>query len=131
MTDWDSPSGWGWLSCSHTSNIIGTEQIIFRNIYLHIHTNVHILTINEKEAMTLKEGCQVQRKLCSPKFCCLVPSSKGPISLSQGQMTICGAHENTKAHAGLQASSASGVPSSSSPYPKLLQFMLFLPQAPL
>lgn len=38
----------------HTSNIIQTEQIIFKKIYVHMYTYMHV-TINEKEVMNLQE----------------------------------------------------------------------------
>lgn len=38
----------------HTSNIIQTEQIIFKKIHVHMYTYMHV-TINEKEVMNLQE----------------------------------------------------------------------------
>ena len=43
----------------HTSNTIWTEQVEFRNIYVHMYTYMYETAINEKEAMSLiksKEG---------------------------------------------------------------------------
>ena len=39
----------------HTSNIILTEQIMFRNMYASVHTYIHVVT-TEKEAINLKES---------------------------------------------------------------------------
>ena len=38
----------------HTSNIIKTKQVTFRNIY--VYAFMHTITISEKEAMNLKEN---------------------------------------------------------------------------
>lgn len=39
-----------------TSNIIRTEKVIFRNLYVRIYTNMNVTKINGvKEAMNLKE----------------------------------------------------------------------------
>lgn len=38
---------------THTTNIILTEKVLFRNIYVYTHINA---TINEKASMNLKEG---------------------------------------------------------------------------
>lgn len=36
----------------HASNIIWTQQVIFGNTYAHTH--LHVITTDEKEAMSLK-----------------------------------------------------------------------------
>jgi hypothetical protein len=38
----------------HASNILQTEQVIHKNIYVHVH--VHETAIKENETMNLKEG---------------------------------------------------------------------------
>lgn len=40
----------------HRSNIIQTEQVIFRNVYVYSYTHVHVRISGEKEAMNLKES---------------------------------------------------------------------------
>lgn len=43
-----------WSSLKHTSNIICTQQIIFRNMYAYVNAFMHILTIDEDISMNLK-----------------------------------------------------------------------------
>jgi chorismate-pyruvate lyase len=40
----------------HTSNILQTNQVTFRNIYVYAPTCIHVTTISEKNATDLKEG---------------------------------------------------------------------------
>lgn len=44
----------------HTSNIIMTDQGIFRNIYVQTYTNMYVIVISKKGGDDLKESREVK-----------------------------------------------------------------------
>lgn len=43
------------LENKHTSNIVWTQEVIFRNIYVYTCTHMKAITVSEKEAIKLEE----------------------------------------------------------------------------
>lgn len=39
----------------YASNIIWTQQVLFKSIYVYTYTCMHVIIANEKEAINLKE----------------------------------------------------------------------------